>query len=258
LLGRAASVRLGVPEAPEEGRVPDRTLIVIPAFNEAPRLAGVIAAIRRVAPGAALLVVDDGSRDDTATQARAAGARVASHPFNLGYGAAVQTGYRYALWHGFEWVIQMDADGQHDPGSLARIREALAQGYDLVLGSRFLDRTSYRPRLARRIGMGLFRNLASLALGHRVSDVTTGYRGLSRRLLRFYDQRGIFPPDYPDANIIVRTIRAGFRWTEVAVHMVENPTGGTIHVGLRPILYVFKMTFALIIEAGRRLPAPEA
>lgn len=235
-----------------------RTLIIMPAFNEAAHLAEVLAAVRRAAPDLPLLIVDDGSRDGTVPVARASGARVAAHPFNLGYGAALQTGYRYALRHGFSRVIQMDADGQHDPESLARIRAALDAGADVALGSRFLDPASYRPSFARRIGMGFFRTLAAIVLGRRVSDVTTGYRGLSRRLLLFYDRKASFPADYPDANILVRTVRAGFRVEEVPVRMRENPTGGSIHVGLRPVAYVFKMVFAVLVEASRRLPAPEA
>lgn len=234
------------------------TLIIVPAFNEAGRLAEVIAGINRVAPGLSLLVVDDGSRDGTARVAHALGARVVSHPFNLGYGAALQTGYRHALRRGYARVVQMDADGQHDPDSLALIVSALDLGYDLVLGSRFLGRDSYRPPFARLIGMRLFRGIASLVLGRTITDATTGYRGLSIRLVAFYDRRGIFPHDCPDANIIVRTCRAGFRVTEVPVRMRDNPAGGSIHGGLRPVVYVFKMLFALWVETSRRLSPPEA
>jgi glycosyltransferase involved in cell wall biosynthesis len=234
------------------------TLIIVPAFNEAGRLADVITGIGRVAPGLSLLVVDDGSRDRTARVARDLGVRVVSHPFNLGYGAALQTGYRYALRHGCARVVQMDADGQHDPDSLARIMNALDLGYDLVLGSRFLDRESYRPPFARLVGMRLFRGIASLVLGRTITDATTGYRGLSIRLVSFYDRRGLFPHDCPDANIIVRTCRAGFRVTEVPVRMHDNAQGGSIHVGLRPVIYVFKMLFALGVEATRRRSLPEA
>jgi glycosyltransferase involved in cell wall biosynthesis len=238
--------------------VRDETLVIMPAFNEAARLPAVIERLRAVAPELTILVVDDGSRDATAAVARNAGAAVAAHPFNLGYGAALQTGYRYALRHRYARVIQMDADGQHDPDSLGRIRAALDAGGELVLGSRFLEGGSYRPPLARRIGIRLFGGLASLALGRRVSDATTGYQGLTRRLVAFYDRQGVFPSDYPDANIIVRAARAGFRLTEVPVRMEANPAGGSIHVGWRPVLYVFTMLFAVALEATRRLPAPEA
>lgn len=238
--------------------MPSGTLIVIPALNEERRIRAVLDGIWRVMPGAAVLVVDDGSRDATAAEARAGGARVASHPFNLGYGAALQTGYRYALRHGFGRVLQMDADGQHEPESIPAVVGGLDAGADLVLGSRFLAAGSYRPPWTRRLGMRLFGTLASWALGRRVSDVTTGFQGLSRRVLAFYDGPGIFPHDFPDANMIVRAARAGLRVTEVPVRMRENPTGGSLHVGLKPILYVAKMIFSILIELTRRLPLPEA
>ncbi|MBD3237898.1 MAG: glycosyltransferase [Candidatus Eisenbacteria bacterium] len=232
----------------------ERTLIVIPALNEQRRIGELLSGIRRAAPGVSLLVVDDGSRDATASIAAAAGARVVSHPFNLGYGAALSSGYRYALRAGFGRVIQMDADGQHDPESLARIGERLDDGVDLVLGSRFLHAESYRPPLARRIGILLFSGLVSLALGRRISDATTGFQGLSASLLGFYTQQGSFPADYPDANILIRCGRAGFRIEEVPVRMRANPDGGTLHVGLKPLVYILRMLFAVAIESTRRLP----
>jgi len=238
--------------------VPAGTLIVIPALNEERRVRGVLEGIGRVVPGVPLLVVDDGSRDATAAEARAGGARVVSHPFNLGYGAALQTGYRYALRQGFGRVLQMDADGQHEPESIPALIAGLDGGADLVLGSRFLTAGSYRPPWTRRMGMRLFGALASLALGRRVSDATTGFQGLSRRALAFYDGPGAFPHDYPDANMIVRVARAGLKIAEVPVRMRDNPTGGSLHVGLRPFVYVAKMIFSILVELSRRLPLPEA
>lgn len=238
--------------------MPSGTLIVIPALNEERRIRAVLDGIRRVVPGVSVLVVDDGSRDATAAQARAGGARVAPHPFNLGYGAALQTGYRYALRHGFERVLQMDADGQHEPESIPAVIAGLEGGADLVLGSRFLAAGSYRPPWTRRLGMRLFGALASCALGRRVSDATTGFQGLSRRAVAFYDGPGMFPHDFPDANMIVRVARAGLRVAEVPVRMRDNPTGGSLHVGLRPVLYVAKMLFSILVELSRRLPLPEA
>lgn len=233
------------------------TLVIIPAFNEATKLGALLPAIRRAVPGLPILVVDDGSGDATAAAAAAAGARVVRHPFNLGYGAALLTGYRYALGEGFERVIQLDADGQHDPASILRIGEQLDAGYDLVLGNRFLDPDSYRPPAARRIGIRLFSTLVSLALGRGISDATTGFQGLSRALLRFYAERSSFPPDYPDANILIRCARAGFRIHEVPVRMRANPEGGTLHVGLKPLVYVARMLFAIAVEWSRRLPRGE-
>jgi len=234
------------------------TLILIPAYNEERKIGGLLETLRRVVPDLPVLVVDDGSRDATAAAGRRGGARVVSHPVNLGYGAALQTGYRFALRHGYARAVQLDADGQHDPESIARILARLDEGYDLVLGSRFLDAGSYRPPLARYVGIRLFSALATLALGRRVSDATTGFQGLTRAVMAFYDRRGSFPHDYPDANMIIRCARAGYRIAEVPVRMRANPEGGTLHVGFKPLLYVLKMKFAILIELTRKLPAEEA
>ncbi len=227
------------------------TLIMIPAFNEARRLAEVLTAIGRVAPEADVLVVDDGSGDGTAEVARGQGVNVVVHPFNLGYGAALQTGYRFAERAGYRHLIQLDADGQHDPASIATVLVPLAAGADLVLGSRFRSAESYSPPWTRRIGIRLFSRLASLAVGQRLTDVTTGFQGLSPALVRLHAESRSFPADYPDANMIVRAARAGLVIQEVPVAMRANPEGGTLHVGLRPVLYVLKMLLAVLLEASR-------
>ena len=140
------------------------TLILIPAYNEEGRLGGVIRGIRATGLPLDVLVVDDGSRDGTVKEARARGARVIQHPFNLGYGAALQTGYKYALERNATLVVQMDADGQHDPAEIQQLAAGIRSGdYDLVVGSRFLETNGYRMGLLRSIGRKLFRPLARLA-----------------------------------------------------------------------------------------------
>ncbi len=234
-----------------------RTLIIIPAYNEEGVIGRVLESIQQAAPGVPILVIDDGSSDRTAEDAREGGARVVSHPHNLNYGCALRTGYRFALAHDFARVIQVDADGQHDAESLRTIQDALDQGFDLVLGSRFLDERSYRPPLTRRLGIALFGLAASWAVGRHITDATTGLQGLSRRLIRFYDSRDSFPHDYPDANMIIRSARAGFRITEVPARMHVAERGGGMHAGLKPLRYILKMCLAISVEFSRRLPKDE-
>ena len=161
-----------------EPRGPVRVVVVIPAFNEAERLPRVLAGLAEVdLGGAEVCVVDDGSKDGTAGAARAAGATVLRHPFNLGYGAALQTGYKYALGRGAELVLQMDADGQHDPALLPALAKPIEDGQaDLVVGSRFLSATRYRMGPLRSFGRFVFRGLARL-----VGLSTTDRRPASRR-----------------------------------------------------------------------------
>lgn len=229
----------------------------MPAYNEEAGISPVIRAIRASAPDLDVLVVDDGSRDQTAAVARQEGATVVSHPTNLHYGAALLTGYRYALQEGYPYLVQVDADGQHDPASILTVLEALENGADLVLGSRFLHPESYRPPLSRRLGIALFSRVARWVAGHPITDATTGFQGLSRRLFGFYATQGHFPHDYPDANMIVRASRAGFRIVEVPVRMHTAVREGGMHAGLKPLWYVFKMGFAISVEASRRLPREE-
>src|SRR5262245_50256789 len=137
-----------------------KILVIIPAYNEGTRIAEVVGRVRSVVPEYHVLVVNDGSKDGTSASAAAAGALVVSHPFNMGYGVAIQTGYKYAFAHGYDYLVQIDGDGQHDPGFIPKLLAPLAAGEtDFVIGSRFLGEESYEPSLARRIGMAFFRKV---------------------------------------------------------------------------------------------------
>jgi len=230
-------------------------LVLIPAFNEEPRIGAVLEAVARHAPEFDRLVVDDASRDDTADVARRAGATVVSHLFNMGYGAALQTGYRWALRHGYDVVVQLDADGQHDPASVPDLAAPVLAGeLDLVLGSRFHPGSSYRMQPLRRMGSLWFSSLVRWITGLEVSDPTTGLQALSRRVLRLYVSDA-FPSDYPDADMTVLLHRNGFRLGERPVHMIERPDVASMHGGLGVVYYVYKMTLAIFMNAIRpRLP----
>ena len=227
-----------------------RTVILIPAFNEGKRIAGVIGSIRTAMPDTPILVVNDGSRDNTAVEARQAGAILVSHPFNMGYGAAIQTGYKYARDSGFDILVQLDADGQHDPSCIPALLEPIQAGRaDIAIGSRFLG-TSYRPPLARRAGMALFRGIVSLVTGMRVTDTTSGFQAFNSKVIRFF-ATDIFPVDYPDADMLIMLHRAGFTMTEVPVRMYENSEGKSMHSGLKPIYYMFKMLLSIGVTLMR-------
>lgn len=221
----------------------------MPAYNEASRIRRVVGQVASQAHGD-VLVVDDGSSDETASEARAGGAIVAVHAVNLGYGAALQTGYRYALRHGYDAVLQLDADGQHDPASIPALLDALA-GADVVLGSRFLDSRSYRPPLSRRLGMWLFGRVASLLAGQRITDPTSGFQAISHDALRFYAHER-YPVDYPDADVLAMLVRSGLRLVEVPVRMLPSPDGKSMHSGFLKPLYVFRMSLALSLVTVRR------
>ena len=220
-------------------------LVVMPAFNEAKQIRRVVEAVRAQVQGD-VLVVDDGSADGTAEEARGGGARVAVHPVNLGYGAALQTGYRYALRNGYDAVLQLDADGQHEPASIPALLASLEHA-DVVVGSRFLGVGSYRPPLLRRLGMWLFGRVATALSGQRITDPTSGFQAISREALRFYSHER-YPVDYPDADVLAMVARSGLRLVEVPVRMLPSPPGKSMHGGLwKPFYYVFRMSLALFL-----------
>jgi len=228
-----------------------RPLVVVPAFNEAGAIGKVIEGIRATDPRLSILVVDDGSTDDTAAVARQAGARVVSLPFNLGYGSALQTGYKYALREGYDCVVQLDGDGQHEPADIPRLLGVLEGGdADVVIGSRFLGEPTYRPDAARRIGMRVFRLFAFALTGVRFTDVTSGFQALDRRVLGFFAAER-YPADYPDADVLVMLTRAGFRVAEAPVRMYRKPGAQSMHAGLRPVYYIFKMLLSLLLTVLR-------
>jgi glycosyltransferase involved in cell wall biosynthesis len=226
------------------------TIVIIPAFNEAKRIAAVIAGVRASVPGAVVVVINDSSRDDTATVARQAGAIVVSHPFNMGYGAAIQTGYKYARDKGYDYLVQLDADGQHDHSCIPALLAPVIKGEaDIAIGSRFLG-TSYRPPLARRLGMALFRRIVSIVTGMDVTDTTSGYQAFNRNVIKFFCT-DVFPVDYPDADMLIMLHRVGFRMTEVPVRMFENSEGKSMHSGLKPLYYMFKMLLSICVTLMR-------
>jgi glycosyltransferase involved in cell wall biosynthesis len=229
-----------------------KSLVVIPAYNEAARLGRVLAGVRAAVPDASVLVVDDGSTDDTTAVARAAGARVVRLPFNLGAGVAAQTGYKLAVREGYDCVVHLDADGQHEPADIPALLAVVAGGHaDVAIGSRFLGGGTYRPGLLRRAGMGLFRRLTWLLTGVRFTDVTSGFRAFGGEVVAFITTEW-YPTDYADADVLITLRRAGFRLTEVPVRMYPRPGGRSMHAGLAPLYYVFKMLLSVGLAPLRR------
>lgn len=229
-----------------------KTMVLIPAFNEATRIGEVVRAVRALHPDYDVVVVNDGSRDDTVQKASEAGATVVSHLFNMGYGVSIQTGYKYALLHDYRFLVQMDGDGQHDPAGIDELlAPVLAGETDFALGSRFLNNESYEPSLARRIGMLFFCHLVSWMIGKNITDSTSGFQAFNHRVIRFFTSAA-FPCDYPDADMLLTLHRAGFSIKEVPVRMYANTTGKSMHGGWRPLYYMFKMLLSIFVTLLRK------
>ena len=236
-----------------------KTLVIIPAYNEEKNIGSVIQRVKENLPEAEVLTVDDGSNDHTLHQAMEAGAKVLSHPFNLGYGSALQTGYQYALIKGYEEIVQLDGDGQHDASFITHLLTVIRKGEaDIAIGSRFLlapvvgsEGQPYRPPLLRLLGMKFFGTISSLLIRQKVTDPTSGYQAMNRKVLEWASSDQ-FPCDYPDADVIVMLHRAGFRIKEVAVQMFENLDKKSMHSGWKPIYYVFKMFLSILVTLMRK------
>ncbi|MEA2351053.1 MAG: hypothetical protein QOG86_1994, partial [Thermoleophilaceae bacterium] len=179
-------------------------LAVVPAYNEADTVVDVVRSIRDRAPAFDVVVIDDGSTDETRRQADAAGARVLHHPFNLGIGGAVQSGFMYALEHGYDFMIQVDADGQHDPAEIEKLVDAMRRdpSLDMVCGSRFITKDHRYPApISRRTGIHLFAFIVSRIVDQRVSDPTSGFRLYNRRAIALFARD--YPHDYPEVEAVL-------------------------------------------------------
>jgi glycosyltransferase involved in cell wall biosynthesis len=240
-----------------------RTLVFIPAWNEGASVAAVIAEVHERLPGADVLVVDDGSGDDTGAVARAAGATVATLPFNQGLGAALQTGYLYALRGGYDFCAHLDADGQHPPAEVARLlEEVYADRADLVIGSRYREARAldpgaagggenedYRPTISRRIGTSVFRFFLTLATRQRFTDTTSGMRAANRRVMRLFSEN--YSPDFAEIESLQLAVREGLRVEEVPVRMLERVGGSSFLTPVRSAFFIFKGLIVLMVGQFR-------
>jgi len=222
-----------------------RVLAIVPAFNEQDSLPQVLAELRTV-PGLDVVVVNDGSVDRTPEVARQAGAAVIDLPVNAGMFCAVQTGFRYALRRGYGIVVQVDADGQHDPAGIPElVRPILEHGVDLVIGSRFRGQVAYRMPLARRIGTALFGWLTSLAVGQRITDTTCGFRAYGPAVVRLFATETSF--EFRDAIGLVMLHRGGFTMTEVPAVVRPRASGQSSIGSLLSLVYPFHYLLALLV-----------
>ncbi len=220
--------------------------MVIPALNEEASLSRTLAEVRSSAPGYDILVVDDGSQDRTSEVARSTGVAVVRHPFNLGVGAALQTGFRWALANGYAIAVQLDADGQHDPRFLDALIEPVRSGAcDVAIGSRYVESTGYHAPILRRLGMLLFAFVVRLAVGQRIADTTSGFRAYGRSVLEVCQHD--FPRDFPDAPLLIALARRGFRLLEVPVVMRERQAGRSFYTLGKSLYYPYKNLVASLM-----------
>jgi glycosyltransferase involved in cell wall biosynthesis len=230
-----------------------RTLVVIPAYNEEQSLPAVLKELAEQTPEYDVLVVSDGSVDRTAEIARAEGAHVAELPFNLGIGGALRTGFAFAVRNGYEQAVQFDADGQHDPMAVAKLLAPLAEGADMVIGSRFAEggAVTYQVSGIRRRAMKLLQRLVHRLVGQEFTDTSSGFRSFSRPMLEFFAVT--YPVEYMDSvEALVLACNAGFHVREVPVNMRGRTGGAPSNRRLRLVYYYVRLLVVLVVSTTTR------
>jgi glycosyltransferase involved in cell wall biosynthesis len=233
--------------------VTERTLVIIPAYNEEASLPDVLAELRRVVPEHDVVVVSDGSTDRTAEVARASGAAVLVLPFNIGIGGALRTGFHYAVENGYDYAFQFDADGQHDPEALAKLLEPLHHGADMVVGSRFREggAPTYQVGRVRRRAMRFLEWLVQRLVGRKFTDTSSGFRGFSKPMLEYFART--YPVEYMDSvEALVLACNAGFRVEEVAANMRGRTGGAPSTRSFKLLYYYVRLIVVMVISATRR------
>jgi glycosyltransferase involved in cell wall biosynthesis len=233
-----------------------RKLAIVPALNEGEMVGRVVREIEREAPDFDILVIDDGSTDATAAIAAEAGATVIRHPYNLGIGGAMQSGYKYAMRHGYEVAIQVDGDGQHKAEYIPQLLEALqTEGEaDMVYGSRFRGDPGYKVPLGRRAGNLIFSVVLSALTRQKITDPTSGFRMANRRGIELFARD--YPHDYPEVEALLMLHAHRLRIHEVHVRMNARGFGRSSIDYPRSAYYMVKVLLALFVGLFRRRPTP--
>jgi glycosyltransferase involved in cell wall biosynthesis len=232
-------------------------LVVIPAYNESATIADVIQRVQVDAPLFDIIVINDGSTDDTAELARSAGADVLQMPFNVGIGGAVQAGFVYAKENGYRYMVQVDGDGQHEPQEIEKLLEAMAAdpALDVVCGSRFVTPGEYLAPISRRTGIHVFAFLLSRIVRQTVTDPTSGFRLYNRRAIDLFSRD--YPHDYPEVEAVLMLHHHRLAMAEVPVRMFERGGGRSSISSGKSAYYMIKVLLALFVGLLRRRAVPE-
>lgn len=227
-----------------------KKLIIIPAYNESASIKATVEEIKEKAIGFDYVVINDCSTDDTRKICESMKYNIVNLPVNLGIGGAVQTGYKYGVRHGYDLAVQVDGDGQHDPGFLSEMSEYLLETEaDMVIGSRFIEKEGFQSSGARRAGIKYFTFLIRLLTGKTVTDPTSGLRMVNRDVMEMFAQD--YPKDYPEPESVVAVLRRGKKVKEIPVVMRER-NGGVSSISLKKsVYYMIKVSLAILIEKMR-------
>lgn len=231
----------------------NRLLVIIPAYNEQESLAQVVSSVFDAIPEADVVVINDGSRDRTARVAEEVGARVVTLTYNLGIGAAVQTGFILAAEGCYDFAVQVDGDGQHDPHEMGVILQPLIENKaDVVIGSRYIEERGYVTPWQRRTGIKILAWFVSLLAGQRFTDTTSGFRASNRRAIELCAQN--YPADYPEPESLMAFRKMGLRVLEVPAAMNPRYGGRSSITAFWSAYYMVKVMLAVSVLSLRRAP----
>ena len=231
----------------------EKILVIIPAYNEEGSVGKVVEEVKQYLLGVDALVVNDGSPDHTSQKAEASGAIVLNLPFNLGIGGAMQAGYKYAFEKGYEIAIQVDGDGQHDPGAIPKLLKVLEEKeVDMVIGSRFIGDSEFKSSMMRRVGISIFSRVISLIVGQKITDPTSGFRAANRKAIRLFSTD--YPQDYPEPEVLVLLHQCGLKMAEVPILMNERYAGESSITKIRSIYYMVKVLLAIFVDCFKKQP----
>lgn len=192
-----------------------------------------------------VLVVNDGSKDNTYNEAKKTKAKVIDAPNNLGIGGAVQTGYLYAKKYGYDIAIQLDGDGQHDPKYIKELIKEILDGNDLVIGSRFVEKTKYEQTFFRMLGINMISAVTKLMTGFKIYDTTSGYRAVNKNIIEEFANS--YPYDYPEPCTNMHMIKKGYKIKEIPVEMKQRETGVSSISPLQSAIYMFKVILYILL-----------
>lgn len=227
-----------------------KVLVIVPAYNESASIQDVVRSVYKESVDYACVVVNDGSCDNTGELALAAGAIVLDLPTNLGIGGAVQTGFKYAQREGYPFAVQFDGDGQHLSCEIGKLIKQLEVGFDVCIGSRFIEKTDgFQSTRIRRIGIYIFELINRVLIHRRVTDSTSGFRAYNRSAIEYLAKN--YPTDYPEPEAVIELVKAGFNLSEVAVRMKERQGGESSISSWKSVYYMVKVSLSMFMAYWR-------
>jgi len=228
-----------------------RVAVIVPAYNEENTIGVVVRRVRYLGEGYDAIVINDDSSDKTCSVARQEGAIVIDLPCNLGIGGAVQTGFRYAFLNDYDVCVQVDGDGQHPATEIPNlVRVLIDDGYDIVIGSRFVERTDYNISVMRRVGIHIISMFLRVSTGMTVKDPTSGFRAINKKAIRLFAVE--YPQDFPEPESLIFAHKYGFKIKEVPSAMINRMHGASSITPLKSAYYMIKVLLAMFIDLFKK------